>query len=108
MLAAAGAKAGRVVRLAAARNHVQAPAGLKTALIAMVSHDGKVDLVKATENKAAQGERLSARSARRLGFITQADAKQLASKNGGLLGRRRSVRLANDGSSSSGGSYSFK
>jgi hypothetical protein len=108
VLKAVGAKDGRVASLAAAKNHVIAPNAPKGARIAIVSHGGKVDLVKAPEDTSREVTRLSERQAKSMGLLTQKEAAKYASSNGGLLGSSKKVRVVNDGLSASGGSYAFK
>jgi hypothetical protein len=81
----------------------------KDARVMMVTHSGeKVSLVKVPLDRSQPVTKLSTKQANAMGLTTQDQARQLASKNGGLMGSKGTVMVKNDGLSMSRGSYTFK
>jgi hypothetical protein len=77
-------------------------------VMAVESQHGKVALVKAPLDKGQPVTKLTTKQANKMGFTTQAQAHEMASKNGGYLGSAGKVRVKNAGMSMSGDSYTFK
>jgi hypothetical protein len=112
---AAGAKptyTTRVVGAATANGRVTGLNLPKGSRVLMVEHklangERKVDLVKAPLDKGAPVERLSAKSAHKMGLVTQAEARRMAEHNGGEMGSKGKVTVKADGIGARRGSYSF-
>jgi len=68
----------------------------------------KVSIVKAPVDKSQPVRVLTARQANKLGLLTQSQARQLASSNGGVYGSRSKVKLQDRGVTYNGKSYTFK
>jgi hypothetical protein len=107
-----GAKNATTARVVGATSADRKATGLKMpkeSRVLMVEHDGgKVDLVRAPLDKSAHVHQMGKAEANRMGLVTQAQAKEQATHNGGLLGQRGAVGLKNEGISSGRGSYEFR
>src|SRR5262249_47642505 len=110
-LKAAGAsRNSSVVGVATSAKHVSMGKLPKESRLLMVDHAGdhKVTYVKAPHNKDEPVSKMSARQVNRAGLLTQKQAKDVASYNGGLFGDNRTVGVKNLGISGSRGSFAFR
>ena len=100
VLNAAGARAGTV-----SAYHQKTT---KDARISLVESGNKAILVKAPLDRSQPAKRLTTKQANRINLLTQAQARKLASNNGGILGSKKKVTVQATGVSASRFSYSFK
>lgn len=77
-------------------------------LVVRDSDTQKVKLVKAPVYKGAPVTVLTTKQANKMGLITQNQARELATRNGGVYGTRKNASLKASGFTSDGRSYRFE
>jgi hypothetical protein len=111
VLKAAGAKhwtTARVEGATAADKHAKGIRLPQNSRVMIVSHDeGKVDFVRAPNDKSVAVHKMGTAEVNRMGLITQKQAGALASKNGGEFGQKGTVKVQNNGLATRNGSFSF-
>ncbi len=92
----------------ASQRYTNGAKGLPNSRIIAVQDGVKVTMVKAPLDKGEKVGKMSAADIHRAGMVTQAEARTMATKNGGELGDKVRVTIKDDGMTSSRSAYNFK
>jgi hypothetical protein len=98
-----------VIKAAGVDNgYVSAVKSTKTDRVSVVETRHKAILVKAPLDRSKAAKKMTAKEANAMGLQTQAQARELARKNGGILGSKSKIKVEDNGVSASRWSYKFR